>query len=286
MSLKEIKNRIASITSTQKITSAMKMISSAKLHHAQGQTVHLLPYARTMNRMLQHLLALQETSRSLWSESRPLRRVTWVVFSSNNGLCGTFNANVLKELQSRLSDYRRQQIEVTLFPVGKKVEEALQKEGLACASSRQALIDKPDYAGAAALADELAERFRTGQTDRVELLYHHFKSTASQLLQWQTYLPISPEPVTSSEAAQPCISDNWIIEPDADTLQQILLPKVLRLTLYSVLLDTTTAEQAARVMAMQTATDNANDLIQSLTLQYNKSRQQAITNELMDIRAF
>lgn len=281
MSLKEIKSRIASVTSTLKITSAMKRVASAKLHHQEGMTEHLLPYEQAMNRMSRQLLTDSKVIHSPLADQRPVHHVSIVAFSANGGLCGSFNANLMKALATRLEQYRQQQIAVSVIPVGKKVEEFLIKAGYPVAVSRQSLIEKPTYASVVPLADELSEHFTTGKTDRVEILYHHFKSAASQTLQWRAYLPIPLD--TTSSADDSIHRADWIQEPSPEELQQWFLPKVLRLSLYAILLDTTTAEQAVRVMAMQTACDNANELIQELTLQYNKSRQQAITNELMDI---
>lgn len=278
-SLKEIKLRIASINNTKKITSAMKMVSSAKLHHSQGQTEHLLPYEKKLGEILQHLLAANGDIETPYTCTRPVQRVAIVAFSSNSGLCGTFNANIAKELTVRIRQYKEAHTEIRFYPVGKKIKETLQKEGYAIEKDYQHLVDKPTYAGAVELATELMALFESGEVDKIELLYHHFKSTAHQQLTWQDWLPIGfPE-----EKEEVRTTDNYLIEPSQETVLSELLPKVLRLGIYAVLLDTTTSEHAARILAMQTASDNANELLQQLTLQYNKSRQQAITNELLDI---
>lgn len=281
-SLKEIKIRIASIQSTQKITAAMKMVSSAKLHHAQGAIEHLLPYERRLGDILAHFLATEPEVSSPYTESRTVRRVAIVVFSSNSGLCGTFNANIVREVWKRIRQYEAQQIEVLLYPVGRKAAEALRKEGYEADDTWQSLAVRPQYADVAALAEELMNRFVTGGIDRVELLYHHFKSAASQALITKEWLPVRlPQEAASPEKGSEAV--DYLIEPSADLLLAELLPKVLRTQLYAVALDTVAAEHAARVLAMQTASENANELLQELTLQYNKSRQQAITNELLDI---
>lgn len=278
-SLKEIKVRIASINSTKKITSAMKMVSSAKLHHAQGEIENGLPYERKLKAMLTHLLeAVPELDSPYTAVRHPAHRVALVVFSSNSGLCGTFNANVDKALYQHLRTYGEQSVETLLYPVGKKIAESLTKHGYATEGNFQQLLSHPSYQEVSALADDLADSFISGRVDRVELLYHHFKSAGSQVLVWDTWLPIP----LAEEGGSP-EANNYIIEPSPDRLLAELLPKVLRLNLYTVLLDTIASEHAARVLAMQTASENANDLLQQLTLQYNKSRQQAITNELLDI---
>ncbi len=277
-SLKEIKVRIASIRSTQKITAAMKMVSSAKLHHTQMLTEHTLLYANKLSAILNGLLGAECDLESPYTEQREVKRVAIAVFSSSSGLCGTFNVNVWKELSARLHEYKAQQIEVRLYPVGKKIADELHKAGYATEDNFLHLGEKPSYDGAISLAGDLMELFTSGKVDRVELLYHHFKNTATQVLTHKVYLPITlPEATTDASAT------DYLLEPSPENLQALLFPKLLNLTVYTTLLDTVTSEHAARMMAMQTANDNANDLIQDLTLQYNKTRQQAITNELLDI---
>lgn len=279
-SLKEIKVRIASIRSTQKITAAMKMVSSAKLHHTQMLTEHTLLYANKLSAILNGLLGAECDLESPYTEQREVKRVAIAVFSSSSGLCGTFNVNVWKELSVRLHEYEAQQIEVRLYPVGKKIADELHKAGYTTEDKFLHLGEKPSYEGAISLAGDLMELFTSGKADRVELLYHHFKNTATQVLTHKVYLPITlPEAEGTAEA----IANDFILEPSPESLQALIFPKLLNLTAYTTLLDTATSEHAARMMAMQTANDNANDLIQDLTLQYNKTRQQAITNELLDI---
>ena len=268
--MKEIKVRIASIRSTQKITAAMKMVSSAKFHHAQTQTEHTLTYANKLSAILNGLLSAECDLDSPYTEQRKVSKVAIAVFASSTGLCGTFNANIWKELSATIQTYKNQQIEVRLYPIGKKIADELHKAGYS--------FDTDSYESAVSLANRLMELFVTGKADRVELLYHHFKNMATQVVTHKTYLPLS---LSDTEAAE--TATDYILEPSAEELRNRLFPKLLNLTIYTILLDTSTAEHAARMMAMQTANDNANDLIQQLTLQYNKTRQQAITNELLDI---
>ncbi len=277
-SLKEIKVRIASIGSTQKITSAMKMVSSAKLHHAQAQTEHTLLYANRLSSILNGLLSAERDLDSPYTEQRKVRKVAIAVFSSSTGLCGTFNANIWKGLTSLLESYQKQNIEVSLFPIGKKVADELRKEGYTFCPDFITIDEKPSYDTAITLANRLMDDFVSGKVDHVDLLYHHFKNMATQILTHKCYLPL-----TLSETNTSDIDTDYILEPSQEELRDLLFPKLLKLTIYMTLLDTSTAEHAARMMAMQTANDNANDLIQQLTLQYNKTRQQAITNELLDI---
>ena len=274
-SLKEIKVRIASIRSTQKITAAMKMVSSAKLHHTQTLTEHTLLYANKLSAILNGLLDAECDLESPYTEKREVKQVAIAVFSSSSGLCGTFNANVWKELSARLHELEAQHTAVCLYPIGKKIADELHKAGYTTEDDFLHLGEKPSYEEAVRLAGKLMELFSSGKADRVELLYHHFKNMATQVLTHKVYLPVTL-PQASVENTVP--TTDYILEPSPESLQALLFPKLLNLTIYTTLLDTTTSEHAARMMAMQTANDNANDLIQELTLQYNKTRQQAITN--------
>ena len=277
-SLKEVKGRIATVNNTRKITSAMKMVASAKLHKAQGAITNMLPYERRLHGLLTNLLGGGEVL--VWNTPREVKRVALVVFSSNSSLCGGFNANVIKHATQWLDEYQALgKDNILLYPVGKKIADALSKMGYAIQGNFQHLADKPSFAEAAELAQGLMNLFTRGEVDRVELLYNHFKSTASQILTREVYLPMQ----TSGNTMEGKEDMDYILEPSREELLATLLPKVLRMKLYTVLLDSNASEHAARTMAMQIATDNADDLLQELTLMYNKTRQQAITNELLDI---
>jgi F-type H+-transporting ATPase subunit gamma len=277
-SLKEVKGRIATVNNTRKITSAMKMVASAKLHKAQGAITNMLPYERRLHGLLTNLLGGSEVL--VWNTPREVKRVALVVFSSNSSLCGGFNANVIKHATQWLDEYQALgKDNILIYPVGKKVADALSKMGYAIQGNFQHLADKPSFAEAAELAQGLMNLFTRGEVDRVELLYNHFKSTASQILTREVYLPMQ----TSGNTMEGKEDMDYILEPSREELLATLLPKVLRMKLYTVLLDSNASEHAARTMAMQIATDNADDLLQELTLMYNKTRQQAITNELLDI---
>ena len=277
-SLKEIKIRLASIRNTQKITSAMRMVSSAKLHHTQTIVEHMLEYESKLSAILRGTLSAESDMSSPYAAVREVKQVAIVAFSSNSGLCGAFNANIWKELTVRLHQYEADGITVRIYPIGKKVADELHKAGYQTNDSFLTIGDKPAYEDASRLATTLMELYISAQIDRVELLYHHFKNMAEQILTEKGFLPVSL-PEADPESA----SSNYILEPSAEQLLALLLPKVLHLNIYTTLLATVTSEHAARMLAMQTANDNANDLIQELTLQYNKNRQQAITNELLDI---
>ncbi len=292
-SLKEIKDRIASVGGTLKITSAMKMVASAKLHRAQQAIGNLLPYEKRLHSMLSDLMALQTPEREEGlgglTAVREVRKVAVVAFASNSSLCGAFNSNVIRKASAVVDEYRSAGLDsssLTVYSVGRKMAEAMRRHGYQSPADFATLSESPSYAAAAALAEELVDGFVTGRFDRVELVYNHFKSTASQPTVRETYLPfavvsagVSPESA-GQEAAAPA---DFIMEPSAGLLLSELLPKVARLKVYSTLLDASAAEHAARTVAMQTATDNAEALLQELTLAYNKSRQQKITSEILDI---
>lgn len=287
-SLKEVKGRINSINGTLKITSAMKMVASSKLHKAQEAIENMLPYERRLHRMLDHFLGAGLTVESPFAVKREVKKVAVVVFASNSSLCGGFNVNVIRHLHEVVEEYAGKvgRENIVIYPVGRKVADAVKKmEGVVSAGDYQHMSGKPNYKEAADLAADLMQRFAAGEFQQVELLYNHFKSTSSQVLTRETYLPLelNAAKTDDTEEAADEMQADYIIEPSPEQVMQELLPKVLRLKIYTVLLDSTASEHAARTMAMQIATDNANDLIQELTLIYNKSRQQAITNELLDI---
>lgn len=313
-SLKEIKTRISSVNSTRKITSAMKMVASSKLHHAQVMIENMLPYELMLEHILKTFLASEADASTVFSTERQVNRVALVVFSSNSSLCGGFNANVIKMMQQTVDEYRAKGInDVVVYPVGRKVAEKVTKLGLEKGGDFTSLADKPNVQQCIDLARELGNKFLHGELDRVELIYHHFKSAGSQILTRKALLPIDiskaldeddERDLTSNiatlkaqeylrkrgerdskrdkEQAKP-LNDNFIVEPDMDSVLKILIPKLLHLMVYTALLDSNASEHAARMVAMQTATDNADELLRQLNLQYNKSRQQAITNELLDI---
>ena len=288
-SLKEVKNRISSVKSTRQITAAMKMVASAKLHKAQGRIENMLPYQQKLNEILTNFLRTDATFESPYTDVRTVSKVAIVAFSSNSSLCGAYNSNVAKMLERTLADYQSLGKEnILIYPVGKKVEEAVKKLGYTPQGSYQVMADKPSYVEAYELAGRLMEAFVEKRIDHVELIYHHFKSMGTQVLLRENYLPIDLAQV-AGEAAEGVSADSrsfnndYIVEPSVGQLIAELLPKVLSQKIFTVLLDSNASEHAARTLAMQTATDNANELIQDLTKQYNKSRQQAITNELLDI---
>ena len=290
-SLKEVKTRINSVKSTRKITSAMKMVASAKLHKAQGAIENMLPYQKKLNKILTNFLSADLPIESPYVQEREVKRVAIVVFSSNTSLCGAFNANVIKMMMQTIGEFRTLgQDNILIFPVGKKVDEAAKRMGFKPQEVSSTLSDKPTYQEAAELAHRLMDLYVAGEVDRVEIIYHHFKSMGVQILLRETYLPINLTNVVSEEdreneeeVQENEIANDYIIKPNAEELIASLIPTVLSQKIFTAAVDSNASEHAARTLAMQVATDNANELIQDLTKQYNKSRQQAITNELLDI---
>lgn len=292
----------------------MKMVASSKLHHAQVQIERMLPYESMLEHILKAFLASEADANTIYEKARPVNRVALVVFASNSSLCGGFNSNVIKLMQQTLAEYEHLgKDNIVIYPIGRKVAEKVSKLGYRSAGDFTALADKPNSPDCINIATELGMLFRTGELDKVELIYHHFKSAGSQILTRKTMLPIDVESqldedherdLTSTittkkaqdylkkhkranterdeEEVKP-LNDNFIVEPDMDTVLGVLIPKLFHLSLYTALLDSNASEHAARMVAMQTATDNADELLRELNLQYNKSRQQAITSELLDI---
>lgn len=312
-SLKEIKNRIASVNSTRKITSAMKMVASSKLHHAQVMIENMLPYENMLEYILKTFLASEADATTVFSQERPVKRIALVVYSSNSSLCGGFNANVIKLTTQVLEEYKHLGNDnIIVYPIGRKIAEKVAKLGYKTAGDFNALADKPNVASCIEIARELGQKYVDGDIDRVEMIYHHFKSAGSQILTRKTFLPIDvseqlnedkerdltsnvvtkkaqeylkknqQESARQQEEVKP-LADIFIVEPDMQTVLSKLIPKLAHLMLYTAALDSNASEHAARMVAMQTATDNADELLRELNLQYNKSRQQAITNELLDI---
>ena len=265
---------------------------------AQGAIENMLPYQKKLNKILTNFLSADLPIESPYVKEREVKRVAIVAFSSNTSLCGAFNANVIKMLLQTVGEYRTLgQDNILIFPIGKKVDEAVKRMGFQPQETSPTLSDKPTYQEAADLAHRLMGMFVSGEIDRVEIIYHHFKSMGTQILLRETYLPIdlthiideeeqkqmNEEQKDKGEAERREVANDYIIEPNAEELIANLIPTVLSQKLFTAAVDSNTSEHAARTLAMQVATDNANELIQDLTKQYNKSRQQAITNELLDI---
>lgn len=290
---------------TLKITSAMKMVASAKLHKAQTAIGNKLPYEQKLHRILAGLLQSDDLRDALRKElgfgekggrspvvlqdiavdelpsKENVSRIALVVFSSNSSLCGAFNANIIRrfnDVAGQLASRGYTHDDIDVYAVGRKVAEAASKAGFELAGDYSDMADKPSYERASDLASRLIDSFTEGEVEQVMFLYNHFASTASQPSVQENYLPLALHDYGS--ASEPV---DYILEPDPMALVKELLPKVLLLKMYTVVLDANAAEHAARTVAMQVATDNAQDLIAELTLAYNKGRQQEITAEILDL---
>jgi F-type H+-transporting ATPase subunit gamma len=261
----------------------MKMVSSAKLKKAQMAIENILPYQNRLNGILESFLATETDFKSDFSAVREIKKMAIVVFSSNSSLCGAFNSNVIKEMNIEVQNALKNGIEVTLYPIGKKVKEAAQKlTQVERVDIDQELADHPSFEGSCSITNELMAKFLNKEYDKVLLIYHHLKNTAVQKLTKETFLPIDLE---AKKGSAENISGDFIVEPNKAEVLEALLPKALRTKVYACLLDSNASEHGARVVAMQVATDNADQLISELTVLYNKTRQQAITSELLDIVA-
>ena len=299
-SLKEIKGRIGSVQSTLKITSAMKLVASAKLRKAQQTIEGMRPYERKLQGMLDHLVASGAKVSGEYTrtpaEGAPKQRIALVAFASNSSLCGAFNANAVRLTLETIRSYG--DADVTVYSIGRKMADSMRKAGHPSPADYQKLADKPAYAPAAELAEKLMADFLAGRLDRIDLVYNHFVSSGKQVPVRETLLPMGeiPGQARNEDESAPTASPgtpslipgstrdlDYILEPSASALLADLLPKSLRLKFYTALLDSNASEHAARTVAMQTATDNGEDLLQELTLQYNKSRQQKITSEILDL---
>ncbi len=278
-SLKEIKGRIASVSSTLKITSAMKMVSSAKLHRMQGIAAALTRYEEQLQRISAELSSSSDKLRlSKWIEPHKRRSTALLLaISSDSSLCGAFNNNILKALKEEVERLKRRGYErVIIYPIGEKITQALSREKYEQVLHYRHLISKPDYEPTAVAANALMESYVKEEVDAIYVLHNHFFSMGRQAPICQRWLPMHLPELRAA-------TREYILEPNGDKLQEELLPYTLRTQLYHMLLDSSVAEHAARMIAMQTATDNAGDLLEELRLSYNKHRQQAITEELADI---
>lgn len=287
-SLKEVKTRIGSVKSTRKITNAMKMVASSKLHHAQRAIECMRPYEKRLASIMTRFLSTMEGEvESVYSETREIRKVALIVISSNSSLCGAFNANIIKEFLKTAEEYKQKGVVVEVFPIGKKIAQAVQKAGYKFQSDNSDVLEHPEYIKAYNIAENFMQRFVNGEIDKVCIISQHFVNTSKQEICNNTFLPISLDDSANSKATANSSNKgrqlDYIVEPSPASIISSLIPATLHMQIFSAILDSLAAEHASRVVAMQVATDNADDLIEQLTLTYNKTRQQAITSELLDM---
>ncbi|REG98955.1 ATP synthase F1 subunit gamma [Flavobacterium aquicola] len=274
--LKEIRNRITSISSTMQITSAMKMVSAAKLKKAQDAITAMRPYAEKLTELLQNLSAsLDGDVGGEFTTQREVKKVLIVAITSNRGLCGAFNTNVIKEAKSRSEYYAGKQVDI--FAIGKKGNDILSKTSTVI-DNQSAVFDQLTFDNVALIAEALTQKFVSGEYDKIELIYNQFKNAATQIVQVEQFLPLAP--IQSDKRVS--VGD-YIFEPAKEEIVMTLIPKALKTQLYKGIRDSFASEHGARMTAMHKATDNATDLRDQLKLTYNKARQAAITNEILEI---
>jgi F-type H+-transporting ATPase subunit gamma len=274
--LKEIRNRITSVSSTMQITSAMKMVSAAKLKKAQDAITAMRPYAEKLTELLQNLSAtLDGDVGGDFTTQREIKKILVVAITSNRGLCGAFNSNVIKEVKNRSEFYTGKQVDV--FAIGKKGNDILSKT-FKVVSNQSSVFDELTFDNVAHIAHTLTDKFVSGEYDKIELVYNQFKNAATQIIQTEQFLPLAP-----IKSDKPVSTGDYIFEPAKEEIVLTLIPKSLKTQLYKGIRDSFASEHGARMTAMHKATDNATELRNQLKLTYNKARQAAITNEILEI---
>jgi len=273
--LKEIRNRISSVSSTMQITSAMKMVSAAKLKKAQDAITAMRPYADKLTELLQNLSAtLDADSGSKFADQREVKNVLIVAITSNRGLCGAFNSNIIKQASHLATNYTDKN--VAIVAIGKKANDALSKE-YEILANESTVFDDLTFDNVAQIAELLMKKFEEGSVDKIELVYNRFKNAATQIVTTEQFLPI----VSGTEDVNP--NQDYIFEPSKAEIVETLIPKSLKTQLFKAIRDSFASEHGARMTAMHKATDNATELRDQLKLTYNKARQASITNEILEI---
>lgn len=282
--LKEVRNRISSVKSTKQITNAMKMVAAARLRKAQNAILTMRPYAAKLQEIMQDVgESLEASAENVFTTNREPNKVLILVITSNRGLCGAFNINVVKRAVELLNDEFSQQYQsgnVDLFCIGKKGADFLKTRQYPVKEIETEIFSKLDFETVTPIAERLMQEYQKGEYDRIVLIYNQFKNAAIQVLQTEQYLPIA---ANNGETQQKTTKVDYIFEPGKKEILHELIPKTLKIQLYKALLDSLAAENGARMTAMHKATDNATELIKELNLTYNKARQAAITNEILEI---
>jgi len=278
--LKEVRTRIGSVSSTQQITSAMKMVSAAKFRRAQNAILGMRPYSAQLNEIMNDI-DVEDGVVTPYHDNRKVENVLLVVVTSNKGLCGAFNSNVIKEATARVNHYKNEEkvSDLQMITIGKRATEFFGKRNVNVVGSHDELLDKPSFDTIATLADSVMQSFCDKKYDRVELIYNQFKNSLVQILSTEQFLPVVPKSAASVTSKR----NDYIYEPSKMEILREMVPLTLRSHFYRVILDSLAAEHGARMNAMQKATDNATELLKELKLSYNKARQAAITNEIIEI---
>ena len=281
--LKEVRTRIASVKSTQQITSAMKMVAASKLRKAQTGILQLRPFAQKQKQMLQELSSGADSADSgNYSLQRKGNRLLLIVFSSNRGLCGAFNTNIIKQVNTIAADYGNaaKSDDFALITIGRKASEYFKKQGFRILESHDDLYDNLNFDNASVIAEKAMKFYADGQFDKIQFVYHQFRNAVVQRLITEQFLPV--EPVAADEKVKATVSE-FIFDPSKEEILEELVPQILKTQFYKALLDSYASELGARMTAMSQATDNASELLKDLKLTYNKARQAAITKEILEI---
>ena len=279
--LKEVRTRIASVSSTQQITSTMKMVSAAKFRRAQNAILGMRPYAAQLAEILSDI-DVEDGVQTPYHEVRQLSKVLLVVVTSNKGLCGAFNSNVIKESSARLQQYRDKKCDVKMITIGKRGSEFFAKQQGLVVEHCDDLLDNPAFDDICTLCDRVMTAFCDKQYDCVEIIYNQFKNSLTQILSTERFLPVTNGELKTERGERKSRND-YIYEPGKEQIMKEMIPMTLRSQFYRIILDSLAAEHGARMTAMQKATDNATELLKDLRLSYNKARQAAITNEIIEI---
>lgn len=281
--IKEIRIRIASVTSTRKITSAMKMVSAAKLRKAQNAVVQMRPYSLKLDEIYKNVSSgLDSVDDNVYARTSNVERVAIILITSNSGLCGAFNTNVAKQatlIAREKYSYQYAQGWVDFFCIGKKGAEQLKSRGISCKENFNYLLEKLSYDKVSETASRFMNEFAERKYDSVEIIYNKFKNAASQILYTEHFLPVLPKTSYDSISS----TNDYIFEPTKEQIVKDLIPKMLKIKFYSALLESIASEHGARMTAMHKATDNASEFLKALRLEYNKARQASITNEILEI---
>ena len=283
-SLKEVKNRIGSVISTQQITKAMKMVAAAKLRRSQERITQMRPFAQRLSFILQNLSASQEgdSGDNWYAQTREEKKILIVAVSSDRGLCGSFNSSVFKGVNKLIADKYPTQFakgDVTVLPLGKKALDFFAKRKVSILDNYVGTIANISFGNVSGAAEFLMEAYKKGTYDKIEIVYNEFKNVATQILRTEQFLPVLPPAKTTTAK----VEVDYIYEPSRDKIMEGLIPKTLKVQLFKAVLDSNASENGARMTAMDKATENAGELLKELKLTYNRSRQAAITKEILEI---
>lgn len=285
-STKEIRTRLASVASTKQITSAMKMVSAAKLKKAQDAVLQLRPYVQKLQDILGSISSSDNEGTSEYTKVRPEEKVLIVVVTSNRGLCGAFNTNIMKQAFQLVQEKYAAQLsskKLSFLAIGKKGGDFLKRKGFPVVEINTELVDKVNFEKVALFAESLMQNYVDGKYDKIEIVYNQFKNAAIQIQRTEQFLPVPKAEAPKTKAGAVNSSYDFIFEPSKEQIIKDLIPKTLKVQLFKAVLDSIASEHGARMTAMHKATDNATELLKELRIQYNKARQSTITNEILEI---